>query len=68
MADKKQKAKENLRSFAMQIFPELGPDTRTLQPLSYNPFERIGPMPATEYNPWNRAGYINTPQVMESPE
>jgi hypothetical protein len=66
--DKKKKAKENLKSFAMQIFPELGPEVSTMQPMDYNPYERIGPLPATEYNPWNRAGYINTPGFMESPE
>ena len=66
--DNKKKAKENLKSFAMQIFPELGPEISTMQPMDYNPFERIGPMPAGEYSMWNRSGYSTTSELMESPE
>ena len=53
MAKQKTKEKEFLASY---INPELRSGVTTLQPLDYNPYERIGPMPPNEYSYWNRAG------------
>lgn len=53
MAKKKTKEQEFLAAY---ITPELRPEVATMQPMDYNPYERIGPMPPNEYSYWNRAG------------
>lgn len=55
MAKKKTKEQEFLSAF---ITPELRNPINTMQPLDYNPYERLGPMPPNEYSYWNRAGNL----------
>lgn len=58
MADNKKKAKENLQAYITQLVPELRNPENTMQPLDYNPYGRLGPMPPNEYSYWNRAGNV----------
>jgi hypothetical protein len=53
MAKKKTKEQEFLFSY---INPELRSEMNTMQPLDYNPYGRLGPMPPNEYSYWNHAG------------
>jgi hypothetical protein len=47
----KSKSKKFLADF---IRPEVNIENATLQPQDFNPFERIGPLPATQYSTFNR--------------
>lgn len=53
MAKKKTKEQEFLSTY---INPELRSEMNTMQPLDYNPYARLGPVPPNEYSYWNRAG------------
>ena len=53
---KADKAKQQLKAYTEQLIPEIRSEMATLQPMDYNPYERIGPMPPNEYSYWNRAG------------
>ena len=55
---KSDKAKQQLKAYTEQLIPEIRSEMPTLQPMDYNPYERIGPLPPNSYNYWNRsAGY-----------
>jgi len=55
---KSDKGKKHLKAFVSQIMPELRNPVNTLQPLDYNPYERLGPVPPNDYSYWNRVdGY-----------
>lgn len=55
---KSDKAKKQLKAYTEQLIPEIRSEMATLQPMDYNPYERLGPLPPNNYNYWNRsAGY-----------
>lgn len=55
---KADKAKQQLKAYTEQLIPEIRSEMATLQPMDYNPYERLGPLPPNNYNYWNRAaGY-----------
>jgi hypothetical protein len=56
MSNNKKEAKEKLQAYITQLIPELRNPENTLQPLDYNPYSRLGPVPPNEYSYWNRAG------------
>jgi hypothetical protein len=58
MADPKKKAKENLQAYVTHLIPELRNEVNTLQPMDFNPYGQMGPVPPNEYSYWNRAGAL----------
>lgn len=58
MADAKRKAKENLQAYVTHLIPELRNEVNTLQPMDFNPYGQMGPVPPNEYSYWNRAGAL----------
>jgi hypothetical protein len=38
--------------------PELRNPINTMQPMDFNPYGQMGPVPPNEYSYWNRAGAL----------
>lgn len=68
MSNSKKKAKEQLNEYIAQLIPEIRNPVNTLQPLDYNPYERIGPLGPNEYSYWNSGQAYNTMSPVISPE
>ncbi len=68
MSNSKKKAKEQLNEYVAQLIPEVRNPINTLQPMDYNPYERIGPLGPNEYSYWNNGQPYNMMSPVVSPE